>query len=117
MSEFFLYIYNIFCIYVSVLLTDPNASPVIQTLLLVLHKNDLELCQKYIHKVIKSSRIKNVEKSDNPELMKYVWCFVVKFLGIDSICYEKIFTNFMYSRGYLNVSQYNLHSDLEDPSF
>ena len=60
------------CIYISVLLTDPNASPVIQTLLLVLHKNDLDLCQKYIHKVIKSSRIKDIEKGDNTDRTKYV---------------------------------------------
>ena len=66
------YMYYIICIYISVLLTDPNASPVIQTLLLVLHKNDLGLCQKYIHKVIKSSRIKDIEKGDNTDHTKYV---------------------------------------------
>ncbi|XP_052815320.1 nucleolar protein 9-like isoform X2 [Mya arenaria] len=46
-----------------VYITDSKASPVLQTLLLVLHKSDTELCQKAIQKVIKRSRIK--DDSDN----------------------------------------------------
>ena len=76
----------VFYMIISVLLTDPNASPVIQTLLLVLHKNDLDLCQKYIHKVIKSSRIKDIEKGDNTDVTKYVG-MVCKIS-----CYTFIFT-------------------------
>ena len=44
---------------ISVYITDSNANPVLQSLLLVLHKVDLDLCNKVIHKVIKRSRIKD----------------------------------------------------------
>ena len=44
----------------------------IQTLLQVLHKCDFDLCQKYIHKVIQSSRIKDVGQVHDPESAKYV---------------------------------------------
>ena len=60
------------CSYFSEFLTDSNGSPVIQTLLHVLHKCDFDLCQKYIHKIIQSSRIKDVGQVHDPESAKYV---------------------------------------------
>lgn len=74
-----------------VYLTDTNASPVIQTLLLVLHKVDLDLCQKVIHKVIKASRIDMTANNDNipPVVVDSVGSFLVEL--IVSLSSEKLY--------------------------
>ncbi|XP_045193252.2 nucleolar protein 9-like [Mercenaria mercenaria] len=74
-----------------VYLTDTNGSPVIQTLLLVLHKVDLDLCQRVIHKVIKASRIEDTAESVNipPVASDSVGSFLVEL--IVSLSSEKMY--------------------------
>lgn len=74
-----------------VYLTNTNASPAIQTLILVLHKADHDLCQKVIHKVIKVSRIEDTSGSVNipPVAMDNVGSYLVEL--IVSLSSEKVY--------------------------
>jgi hypothetical protein len=83
-NNLFIDLYCCFCI--SVYLTNANGSPVIQTLLLVLHKVDLDLCQRVIHKVIKATRIEDTAESVKYAKRKYYnfsnfkFAFFINFL-------------------------------------
>ncbi|XP_060603049.1 nucleolar protein 9-like [Ruditapes philippinarum] len=74
-----------------VYLTNANGSPVIQTLLLVLHKVDLDLCQRVIHKVIKATRIEDTAESVNipPVACDMIGSFLVEL--IVSLSSEKVY--------------------------
>ncbi|KAL4234712.1 Nucleolar protein 9 [Mactra antiquata] len=72
-------------------LTDANASPVLQTLLLVIHKVDIDLCQRVIHKIIKLSRIQDTPESVNipPVVVDSVGSFLIEL--VVSLCSEKLY--------------------------
>ncbi|KAH3768385.1 nucleolar protein 9-like [Dreissena polymorpha] len=93
-----------------VYITESNANPILQTLLLVLNKANAELCQKAINKVIKRSRIKDDVEQVNlpPVAADSIGSFLVE--QIIGLCSEELFRKLFERLFHNRLLQFATHA-------